>query len=191
MSDTLNLFARFSAWWLGPKVFRVMQLWGTLRNGLRPDRLRKRHKPARRRRHAPEFWRASAIFFVPLDQQLDGVPVVQGPKPLTVVHDRGPLGATLWLAGRHGLAPECEPGVGRADDTLDQVRERLEGVRLFFEVAVQVVCCSDGRQRVAKAALGDVAVDPGPRQQGSGCSAHVVQAPAAHAGYGVEPPLRV
>jgi hypothetical protein len=164
MSDTLNLFVRFSAWWLGPNVFRVLQLWGTLRNGLRPDRLRKRHKPARRRRHAPEFWRASAIFFVPLDQQLDGVPVVQGPKPLTVVHDRGPLGATLWLAGRHGLAPERKHGsVGRIDDPIDQGRERLEGMRHFVKVAMPVVGCPDGWQRVAKAALGDVGIDAGAR----------------------------
>jgi len=105
MSDTLNLFARFSAWWLGPNVFRVTQLWSTIRNGLRPDRLRKRHKPAKR--PAPVFWRAPAIFLVPLDQPLDGVLAVQNPKSLTVVHDWGPRMA-LWLAGRHVSAGRSE-----------------------------------------------------------------------------------
>jgi hypothetical protein len=46
------------------------------------------------------FWRAPAIFLVPLDQLLDGILVVQNPKPLTIVHDWGPR-ADLWLAGCH------------------------------------------------------------------------------------------
>src|SRR5215467_7762795 len=110
MSDTLNLFARFSAWrldleasWVGHTICNGrngFRLRNGLRNGLRPDRLRKRHKPAKR--HAPASWRAPAIFFVPLDQPLDGVLAVQSPKPSTVVHDWGSLGADLWLAGRHG-----------------------------------------------------------------------------------------